>query len=478
MSDTAQQGAPCDYTNNADIFLNYAAGTSFSAASLAGIQALVNQSSGQSWGNMNTKFYALAASEYGDAAELAACNSTSGTDPGNHCVFHDIVQGDISVVCAVGSPNCFGGSAKPYGALSTSMASFSPAFSAGTGWDYATGLGSVNVDNLVAAATPARTYRIGFTVQPNAGYNAGATISVKVGVENFVGQVMTTDTSAITIALDGGTPGATLGGTLTRNAVNGVATFNDLTISQLGTDYTLKATDGTLYRAISHSFTVAGPPAAISFATAPSNATAGTTITPAIVVHVQDTNGFPIAGDAITLAIANSAGGATLSGTAVVQTDVSGNASFADISLDKVGIGYTLQAKDSSATPLTVASSPFDITVGAAGMMVFTVYPANVLRGNSLGSVTVKETDLDGNLVNDNGTVIFRVPACGSYVSVGSATMTGGIATLAASNARFYSVASNVQLTASKPSLQAAAAFSVIANSDYVFGDAFESCRF
>jgi hypothetical protein len=45
MSDAAQGGAPCDYTNPTDTFFNIAGGTSFTAPQFASIQALINQKS-------------------------------------------------------------------------------------------------------------------------------------------------------------------------------------------------------------------------------------------------------------------------------------------------------------------------------------------------------------------------------------------------------------------------------------------------
>lgn len=45
----------------------------------------------------------------------------------------------------------------------------------------------------------------------------------------------------VTLSLGSGPPGGTLGGTLTVNAVNGVATFTNLTVSAAGTGYTLQA---------------------------------------------------------------------------------------------------------------------------------------------------------------------------------------------------------------------------------------------
>ena len=81
MSDTRSgaNGTACDYTNATDHYYNTAGGTSFAAPALAGIQALVNQASGQSWGNMNTKYYALAAAQYGSpGSPNTAASATAG----------------------------------------------------------------------------------------------------------------------------------------------------------------------------------------------------------------------------------------------------------------------------------------------------------------------------------------------------------------------------------------------------------------
>ena len=62
-----------------------------------------------------------------------------------------------------------------------------------------------------------------------------------MSVEDANGNLVTTDTSSVTIAI-GTNPGSgTLGGTLTVAAVNGVATFSNLSINKAGTGYTLTA---------------------------------------------------------------------------------------------------------------------------------------------------------------------------------------------------------------------------------------------
>jgi len=127
-------------------------GTSFATPIMAGVQALVNQQMNATHGegNPNVAYYQLAAAEYGSATRRAMCNSTNGNTIAKTCIFHDVTEGDIDTPCVKGSPDCFAPSGAD-GVLSTSKTSYKPAFPATPGWDSATGLGSVNVSNLVTA---------------------------------------------------------------------------------------------------------------------------------------------------------------------------------------------------------------------------------------------------------------------------------------------------------------------------------------
>jgi subtilase family serine protease len=133
-------------------------GTSISSPIWAGIQALVNQTTGQSWGNSNTVLYSLANTEYG-ASGKSTCNSSLGNAVGSDCVFYDVTQGDMVVNCT-GTHNCYinGGT---YGALSVSDTAFQPAYGTNVGYDLASGIGTTNATNIVNAwkayATPSAT---------------------------------------------------------------------------------------------------------------------------------------------------------------------------------------------------------------------------------------------------------------------------------------------------------------------------------
>ncbi len=113
-------------------------GTSAAVQVFAGIMAMVNQRYGRQ-GNANYVLYPMA------AASGATCNSST---PTSSCIFYDITVGNNSVICKGGSLNCSNptsGSGE-YGSI---VSGGSAAYPAGTGYDLATGLGSVNVANLV-----------------------------------------------------------------------------------------------------------------------------------------------------------------------------------------------------------------------------------------------------------------------------------------------------------------------------------------
>lgn len=115
-------------------------GTSVSTPAFAGIMALVNQftqSAGQ--GNANHVLYKLASSA---SRTNASCNASS--NPASACIFNDVTNGTIATPCTAHSLNCnLVNAGDTYGLLS--------GYSAGAGYDLATGLGSVNAYNLVHA---------------------------------------------------------------------------------------------------------------------------------------------------------------------------------------------------------------------------------------------------------------------------------------------------------------------------------------
>lgn len=146
-------GAPCV---GAPVNWSSGGGVSYGTPIMAGIQAMINQTTEKYQGNPNFIYYMLAGSEYGLKGS-SSCDSTLGNQVDPRCIFYDVTLGDIDVNCLplldsngnpIGSFNCYYDGATN-GVLSTSNSSYEPAYPATKGYDYATGIGSVNAFNLV-----------------------------------------------------------------------------------------------------------------------------------------------------------------------------------------------------------------------------------------------------------------------------------------------------------------------------------------
>ncbi len=175
------------------------------------------------------------------------------------------------------------------------------------------------------------------------------------------------------------------------------------------------------------------PPTQLAFKTQPAGAVAGAAIG-SFQVEVRDANGtlVPGATNAVTIAIANNAGGGTLTGTKTVNA-VAGVATFSALSLDKVGTGYTLQA---TATGLSSAtSSAFTITPAALNNLAFTIQPVNFTAGTAFPTVVVTARDAFGNTVTSFTTNVSL--AFGSHPA--GATLTGTTSVAAAAGVATFS---------------------------------------
>ncbi len=179
-------------------------GTSASSPAMAGVMALINQKAGSTQGNPNSVLYQLAAKQ-----TYSSCKSANGTTS-NGCYFNDIDSGTIAMPCASGSPNCnVATSGDTVGILS--------GFAGATGYDGATGLGSLNVANVVNgwSMTVVGTATATVTVTPTP---ASINVNQAVGVAVTVGGASGTPTG--TVSLSGG--GYSASGTLAAGAY----TFN------------------------------------------------------------------------------------------------------------------------------------------------------------------------------------------------------------------------------------------------------------
>src|SRR5262249_58761553 len=75
-----------------------------------------------------------------------------------------------------------------------------------------------------------------------------------------------------------------------------------------------------------------------------------------------------------------------------------GVATFGDLKLDKIGLGYTLSAAASVLTPAT--STAFDIVAGPASRLAYTQEPTSASAGAGIApAIKVQALDAGGNPV-------------------------------------------------------------------------------
>lgn len=145
--------------------LNVVGGTSVAAPSFAGILALVEQKIGSRIGNANPMIYGLANSTY------------------YNNVFHDITTGNNNSPCDIGTSNCPNGGTIGY--------------SASTGYDLATGWGSVDVFNL------ANTWKI--VTPAGSGTTVGSLVSATKLTTTSALCAISSGSLALTVTVKNGT---------------------------------------------------------------------------------------------------------------------------------------------------------------------------------------------------------------------------------------------------------------------------------
>ncbi|MGB8459528.1 MAG: protease pro-enzyme activation domain-containing protein [Candidatus Acidiferrum sp.] len=140
QADAVPVGNPPSCATSGSFSFGGAGGTSAASPAFAAIMALINQNNGRQ-GNANPVLYKIA------ATSGQSCNSSTEGLSGSTCAFNDVTKGNNSVPCVGSSPNCSSKTAAT-GVLVSPASATTPAWTTATGYDLATGLGSVNVANL------------------------------------------------------------------------------------------------------------------------------------------------------------------------------------------------------------------------------------------------------------------------------------------------------------------------------------------
>lgn len=209
-------------------------------------------------------------------------------------------------------------------------------------------VGSLTPVIFTAQAAPGDPATLAFTGQPSNAV-AGATLSPAVSVElrDQYGNRATAATQTVTVSLANNPGSATLGGTVSAAAVEGIARFSDLTLNKSGDGYTLSASTQGLPAATSGSFSIiAGPPVGLSkIAGDNQTAAVGTAVPVLPSVRLLDAHGNPIAGRTVTFS-------AVAGGTPANETRVTDANGVATVSSWQLGTRASIQSMFASVISL------------------------------------------------------------------------------------------------------------------------------
>lgn len=134
---------------------------------------------------------------------------------------------------------------------------------------YTIGLSSTSPGSATTSAiavTPAAATQVVIAQQPPASVVVSTDFTVQASIEDAYGNVVTSDNGKVKVALDNNPGGAKLGGTLSMKASSGVATYPGLTLSKVGTGYTLQLTSSGLKSAVTSAITVTSSSAGVVLA--------------------------------------------------------------------------------------------------------------------------------------------------------------------------------------------------------------------
>jgi streptogramin lyase len=261
----------------------------------------------------------------------------------------------------------------------------------GTLWFTDAGNNAIGVATLTAN-------QLAVTAQPPASVTAGSGFGLTVTAENSSGNPITSFDGTVTVALASNPGGATLGGTLTATASNGVATFSGLTLTTADPGYTLDVSASGLGAGVTSSITVTPATASQVVITTqpPSSVTAGSSF--GVQASIEDAYGNveTSASNAVSVALATNPTGTTLGGT-LSATASDGVATFSGLTLTKAASGYTLQVSSSGLTGAT--TSAIAVTPAAATQVVITQEPPASVALNASFALIAAIEDAYGNVV-------------------------------------------------------------------------------
>lgn len=291
--------------------------------------------------------------------------------------------------------------------------------------------GSISGTSPTVTTQPGSPTQLVVVTPPVAG-DSGAPLTTQPVVQ-FRDQYgnRTTSTDSVTASVSAASGSASLGGTVVLNAVNGEATFTNLTLAGLvGTNLTFSFSGGG-FNASAAPIQVAGPgPAAqLQVATAPSATSAsGAVLATQPVIRVTDAQGNVRTSDSSTVITASVTNGSVSGGT--TATAFAGIATFVGLSVSGVsGQSVTVTFAATGLTPITVSVS---MTSGAPHGMSIVQAPTPAALGQPMSPApTVQLVDSGGNAVSAAGVQVSAALVSGSAILTGATATTDstGLAT-------------------------------------------------
>ena len=484
---------PCTYTGTSDntpLDAQEVGGTSVASPAMAGVMALINQKAGSAQGLANPILYSLAAKQ-----PYSSCSAQTVT-ASSSCYFNDIAQYTTNTIgvftnsqpCDWGdfgyeSPNCSVISAGDgVGILANSTTSLG-GYTAVTGYDMATGLGSLNVYNVVngwtsTTTTPSFALSNGGNITVAAGATTGDTSTISVTPsDGFTGSVALT--CAVTTAPSGATSPATC--SLASPSVASGSGTDVLTVSTTATTttgayvVTVTGTSGSLTETTTVNVTVTTAVSTGSFTLSATDITlsAGATTGNTSTVTVTGTGGYT-GTVTLTAAVTSSPTGAvsTPTFTGSVVTIPSG----ATTGTGTITVGTTAEAASAVRAGHSNRSGWFEAAGGAMiASLLFFFLPVPTRRWGKVlsamlllaavsfagvgcgGSTPTKTTPITPTVsvkpaktsiaVTDTLSVSISVTGSGSTAPTGTVTLTSGTynsgATALASGAATITIPAN-----------------------------------
>ena len=258
--------------------------------------------------------------------------------------------------------------------------------------------------------------RLGFVQQPGPAIAGQPMVpAIRVAIQDDLLATVTSATNSVTIALAGNPGGATLSGTTTVAAVNGVATFSTLSLDRTGNGYTFMVVATGLASATSAPFDVsAGAANHLALTVAPpATARSGIAFSPAPVLQLRDGAGNPVAQGGVLVTASVASGPGSLGGSTTATTSGSGAATFASLALVGSVGNYTVAF--SAAGVLPVTSGSIALSAGDPAALQVTTQPSAAAQsGVALAQQPeVQLKDLSGNSVNQGGVAVSATIASG-----------------------------------------------------------------